>query len=311
MGNKKESKTNKLHRPIMTAAIFLTIGCCLYILFIILELPNRIMDASFLPIAADFAAIAAFAVFAWIAAFDTKKLKLLAIPAFYQAIVIVVTLALMYKNSGISPYVAYEWFMLSTSAIALALFGLYLQDRDISIIFASIMITISTAASMWDSTNELLSVFKLSSSYLPYYIYPLFLLFSAIGVFTLVWMCCLYFPQEDKKKDIIKKNIALSIVLSIFTLGIYAVYWVKTITEDIAKLEGNEVNSSQETAMFFVVPFYALYWLYDKGKRASKLADDANMSIIYVIQGVFMLCFFSLGLIQNQLHIATGLKEKE
>lgn len=310
MENKDNKKANKLHKPIMTAAIFLTIASFLYIVYVIMDMPNKEIDASFIPIAIDVLAMATFAVFAWIVAFDTKKLKLLAIPAFIQAIIIVVSLALIYKNTGFTSEIAYEWFTLSTLAIALALFGLYVQDKDISIVYASIVITLSTAAAVYGNTTELISTFKMESSYLPYYIYPLYLLFAAIGIFILVWICCMYFPQESTKKDIIKKRIWLSVLLSVFTLGIYTVYWVKTITEDIAKLEGSEVNSSVETAMFFIVPLYALYWLYTKGKKTSRLAGDANMGAIYVVQGVFMLCFFAMALMQNQLHIATGIKEK-
>jgi len=309
MGNKEANKTNKLHKPIMTAAIFLTIALGFYIAYLVVVLPNTILTWNFALTAADVLALAVFAVVTWLVAFDTKKLKLLAIPAFIQATVIVVTLALMYRDSGIAAQNTYYWFRYSTLAVALALFGLYSQDRDISIVYSCIVITISTAFSIWYNIEELVATIRIST-YAAYYYLPLIELFTAIGLFVLVWMCCLYFPHEADKKDIIKKKIGLSVILSIVTLGIYAVYWVKIITEDIAKLEGSEVNSSQEAAMFFVVPFYALYWLYDKGRRTSKLADDANMSIIYVVQGVFMLCFFALALMQNQLHIAAGIKEK-
>jgi len=117
------------------------------------------------------------------------------------------------------------------------------------------------------------------------------------------------FPPKADDNDIMKKNIALKVVLSIITLGIYTVFWVKSISEDISKLDDKEVNSSLETAMFFIVPFYAVYWLYIKGKKIANLANDTDMSILYAVQGLFLLCFFSLALMQNQLHIAVGLSK--
>ena len=305
-------KERKISKSLLTAGIALAIGGLFYIAYMIVVLPDafkyKAIDWTFSITAVDFLTTLALAVMVLIAAFNPARIKYLAIPAFISAAVTTYTIVSFIIDYGFSSLDMYYFFRNATLSLALILFGIYAIKRSIAIVFSSLLITISSIFGLWYNFEQLFYSLKWSAQLGTIFAY-LLLIFLALGTLFLIWSCCALFPPKTSGKDIIKKNIALSVILSVITLGVYAVFWVKSITDDIAKLEKTEINSFLETAMFFIVPFFAVYWLYENGKKMAKLADDADFSIVYSIQGLFMLCLFALALIQNQIHKAIGLSK--
>ena len=312
MENIETKKEHSISKPLLISGIILSVAGLLYIAYISIIVPDIIEYKAYswymVITAIDFLSTLALAVLTMLAVFKITRLKYLSIPILAFAAINIFTIVYSIIQTGISAIYAYTIFSKITLAAALILFGIYAIRKNISIVFATIFTTIFSVFELWYNSEELASVISSSLSLGAIFYYSTMILF-AVGVLFLVWSCCIFYAPKAKDRDIIKKNIPLSVVLSVITLGVYAVFWVRSITDDIAKLEGGEVNSSFETALFFIIPFYAIFWLYKTGQKSAKLAKDADMSKLFIVHAIFLLCFFSLALIQHQIHMAVGLEE--
>lgn len=107
----------------------------------------------------------------------------------------------------------------------------------------------------------------------------------------------------------VKRDIALAILLTILTCGLYGIYWFVTMTDDINTLQSD--NSINGTMAFlytlFTCGIYAIYWnymmgkkMYEIGQKYGKRIDDN--SIIYLILSIVGLHIVSFCLIQNDLN---------
>jgi len=114
---------------------------------------------------------------------------------------------------------------------------------------------------------------------------------------------------------ITERNIALCIVLSIVTCGIYFLYWEICVVNDL----NTAANTPDDTSGGMVVVLtlvtfgiYGLYWMYKAGQKVNSaqqiygLPSDSNSGILYLILMIFGLGIVSWALIQNELNkIAT------
>ena len=107
-----------------------------------------------------------------------------------------------------------------------------------------------------------------------------------------------------------QRNIAVCIILSFVTCGIYALYWFYAMTKEVASTNNREYTTSGGTAIlltFLTCGIYSFYWSYKMGKalddiNISRGNQPANRSIIYLILGIFGLSIISWALIQLELN---------
>lgn len=108
-----------------------------------------------------------------------------------------------------------------------------------------------------------------------------------------------------------EKNIATCIILSIVTCGIYGLYWLVCMVNDLNVVaETPEDTSGGMVLLLSIVTcgIYELYWLYKAGEKlnAAKqkhgLSVDSNSGIIYLILGIFGFAIVSWALIQSELN---------
>ena len=102
-----------------------------------------------------------------------------------------------------------------------------------------------------------------------------------------------------------KRNIVTFVLLSIFTCGIYSIYW-----NYLTACELNEQDSEGPPLMNFFLAFllgfvtcgiYLLYWEYLFYKKADKVLKTDN-SLIYFILAIFGLSIVSDALVQNTIN---------
>lgn len=105
------------------------------------------------------------------------------------------------------------------------------------------------------------------------------------------------------------RNIALCIILSLVTCGIYGLYWFVCLTNDTNTVANEEGTSGGLALVLTIVTcgIYGLYWAYKCGEKLDTAKTNrglpaANGGILYLI-----LCLFGLGiivyaLIQNELN---------
>lgn len=108
-----------------------------------------------------------------------------------------------------------------------------------------------------------------------------------------------------------ERNIALCIVFSIITCGIYGIYWFIMLTNEAVEVSaGKEYNTSGALAFVFTLitcGIYGYYWYYKMGKslyvaNKDKGIESGDNSLIYLILGIFGLGIVSDCLMQSDLN---------
>lgn len=102
-----------------------------------------------------------------------------------------------------------------------------------------------------------------------------------------------------------KRNIVLSIIFSIITCGIYQLYWIVKLNDEIVYL--NRENEKNPTSGIMVLLFsiitcgiYGIYWNYKMGIRCNQIKEDnGNLEIIFLILSIFGLGIVSLCIMQS------------
>lgn len=108
-----------------------------------------------------------------------------------------------------------------------------------------------------------------------------------------------------------QRNIALCIVLTVVTCGLYGLYWFVVLTDDVNELCGEPQATSGALALVFSLVtcgLYTLYWAYKMGERicAAKLSRgmlaDSNTGILYLVLCLFGVGIVAYALMQNEVN---------
>ena len=102
----------------------------------------------------------------------------------------------------------------------------------------------------------------------------------------------------------------MCIILSIVTFGIYGLYWLYSLANDINTLTHQERPSGFKVLVLTIITlgFYELYWLYKAGERINDFQTyqgemvDSYRALVYLILGIFGLNIVARALIQNDLN---------
>lgn len=105
-----------------------------------------------------------------------------------------------------------------------------------------------------------------------------------------------------------EKSIALCIILSIVTCGIYGIYWFVCLTNDVNYVSGEEGTSGGLAFLFTLITcgIYGLYWAYKMGDKLDIAKQKrgipaSNGGILYLILFMFG-GIIAYALIQNELN---------
>ena len=106
-----------------------------------------------------------------------------------------------------------------------------------------------------------------------------------------------------------EKNLALCIILSIVTCGIYMYYWIVCLTDDTNEIAGEPEDTSGVMALVLTIVtcgIYGLYWAYKRGEKIDKAHQlngqaASNGGVLYFILYIFG-GIIALALIQNEVN---------
>lgn len=111
-----------------------------------------------------------------------------------------------------------------------------------------------------------------------------------------------------------QKNIAVCIILSIVTCGIYGIIWFIDMVNNLNEASGNQNANSGGTVFLFGIltcGIYLFIWMYKAGEQVNiakgsrGLPVDSNSGVMYLLLTVFGLGIVAYALIQSELnHIA-------
>lgn len=104
-----------------------------------------------------------------------------------------------------------------------------------------------------------------------------------------------------------KRDVAVSIILSIITCGIYKIYWFIKLNDDICVLNEDYDETSGGIAFLFSIltcGIYTLYWMYKMGDKLDNVAfkngsAQQSRGIVYLLLSIFRLSIISYALMQD------------
>ncbi|MEE0956520.1 MAG: DUF4234 domain-containing protein [Ruminococcus sp.] len=107
-----------------------------------------------------------------------------------------------------------------------------------------------------------------------------------------------------------QRNIAVSIILTIVTCGIYGIYWL-IVLNDETNIAANDPNATSGGIVFLLTlvtcGIYGIYWCYKMGQQLDKAAQirgqvPSNKGTILLVLAIFGLSIISYALIQDELN---------
>lgn len=110
------------------------------------------------------------------------------------------------------------------------------------------------------------------------------------------------------------RNIAVAIILTIVTCGIYSLYWYYCLAKDINELSGNQNDTSAGIVLLLSIVtcgIYEWYWMYRTGVKLDEVAvkngrAPQSRSILFLLLGIFGLAIVSFAIIQSEINEYTG-----
>lgn len=104
------------------------------------------------------------------------------------------------------------------------------------------------------------------------------------------------------------RSIAVCIILTIITCGIYGIYWLYQINSAACQVNPNEWSTDGIVVILLTLitcGIYLIYWNYKMGKAFSVLPGGADNSILYLILSIIGLDIVSYCIIQSDINRAT------
>lgn len=107
-----------------------------------------------------------------------------------------------------------------------------------------------------------------------------------------------------------QRSIPVCILLSIVTCGLYGLYWLASMANDINAASGHKDDTSGGmVALFSIVTcgIYGIYWVYKAGQkideaRKARSLPEQNNGLVYLLLSLFGLAIIAWALIQNELN---------
>lgn len=103
------------------------------------------------------------------------------------------------------------------------------------------------------------------------------------------------------------RNIALAIVFSIITCGIYGIYWFVVLTNDMNSLSTSDgFETSGGMALLFTIitcGIYGFYWSYKMGAKLNEIhGKDESNQILFLILQLFGLSIVNMCILQSEVN---------
>ena len=106
-----------------------------------------------------------------------------------------------------------------------------------------------------------------------------------------------------------ERNIAVCIILTVVTCGIYGIYWMYCIVEESNTMTGADGPGGVAVILLTIVTcsIYGWYWSYTVGKRLDELAESeggqsSNYGVLFLVLAIFELSIVNYCIIQNEIN---------
>lgn len=109
------------------------------------------------------------------------------------------------------------------------------------------------------------------------------------------------------RNGISSRSIALAIILTIITCGIYGVYWFIKLTDETNQLSGEYNGTSGLMAVVLCIVtcgIYGLYWSYKLGSKVDRIkgVDNGDTGILYIVLQLLGVGIINYALAQDTIN---------
>ena len=115
--------------------------------------------------------------------------------------------------------------------------------------------------------------------------------------------------QPVQNVPVAPKNIVTCIILSVVTCGIYGIYWMVCLNNDIAALTGRQRITGGMLILLSIVTcgIYTWIWMYNQGTDIDALktqrgVQSSGTAVLYLVLSLFGLGIVSYALMQNEIN---------
>ncbi len=115
--------------------------------------------------------------------------------------------------------------------------------------------------------------------------------------------------SSNNRPMISKRDVAMAIILSIITCGLYGIYWFIVMTDESNNVSDEKTSSGGLAFLYTLVTcgIYRLYWNYKMGQKLYLAGKKYNLpisdnSVLYLILTIFGLDIVNYCLIQSDLN---------
>ena len=110
-----------------------------------------------------------------------------------------------------------------------------------------------------------------------------------------------------------RRSVALCIVLSVITCGIYGIYWMIVLNDEINAATGRPGPTGGVVFLLTLITcgLYGLYWMYKMGEQVDIMRGTPGGStpLIYILLSIFSLGIIAYALMQSELNRYCGYNE--
>lgn len=102
-----------------------------------------------------------------------------------------------------------------------------------------------------------------------------------------------------------QKNIAVSILLTIVTCGIYGLFWLYSINTAAMKADSSECATDGMLVIVLAIVtggIYTIYWQYKVGKALAAVNGGKDNSVLYLILSLCGLSIINYCLMQDDIN---------
>ncbi|MBE6680528.1 MAG: DUF4234 domain-containing protein [Ruminococcaceae bacterium] len=110
------------------------------------------------------------------------------------------------------------------------------------------------------------------------------------------------------------RSIGMALILSIITCGIYGIYWMVVLNDDLNQLAGRSGAASGVTVFLLTLVtcgIYGYYWAYKMGENVDTINSNGftsttNTGIVYLVLSLFGLGIINYCLMQDAINKRVG-----
>lgn len=111
-----------------------------------------------------------------------------------------------------------------------------------------------------------------------------------------------------------KRSVALALLFSVITFGIYYIYWFVSLTNQSNKLAPKNATMGGVAAFFTgIITFgiYQGYWAYRMGEKAGEMLNKNSDGLLYLVLWLFTLGIVPVCLGQSAVNKAVSIDPAE